>query len=170
MLKLILDAKDSPVDSVIDFSDIEDVDLSQIDGIYTGITELDNKLMKMFYGTVTILTGTNGSGKSSLLSQFICQSLDQQKSVWLYSKELPNSMMKNWIDFIFAGRHNIDQFHVFLHHTFCFGHMTRVPLKIHSLFLLPSVYHGQYLIPTFPMIFVLLIFPTLALLESSLLL
>lgn len=67
--------------------------------------------MKMFYGTVTILTGTNGSGKSSLLSQFICQSLDQQKSVWLYSKELPNSMMKNWIDFIFAGRHNIDQFH-----------------------------------------------------------
>ena len=110
VLKLILNAKDSPVDSVIDFSDIEDVDLSQIDGIYTGIEKLDNELMKMFYGTVTILTGTNGSGKSSFLSQLICQTLDQKKSAWLYSKELPNSMMKNWINYIFAGRQNIKEF------------------------------------------------------------
>ena len=110
VLKAILNAKDSPVDSVVDFSDVEDIDLSSIDGIYTGIEELDNELMKLFYGTVTILTGTNGSGKSSFLSQIICQSLDQQKPVWLYSKELPNSMMKNWINFVFAGRHNIDAF------------------------------------------------------------
>lgn len=109
-LKTLLDAKDSPVDSVIDFCDIEDIDLSTIDGIYTGIEALDSELMKLFYGTVTILTGTNGSGKSSLLSQFICQSLDQNKPVWLYSKELPNSMMKNWINFVLAGRRNISAF------------------------------------------------------------
>ena len=38
VLEIILNAKDSPVPGVIDFSDIQDVDLDQIDGITTGHT------------------------------------------------------------------------------------------------------------------------------------
>ena len=60
VLELILNAKDSPVPGVIDFSDIQDVDLDQIDGIKTGIKPLDRYLMKLFQGTLNIVTGING--------------------------------------------------------------------------------------------------------------
>lgn len=109
-LDIILNAKDTPVESVVDFSDIHEVDLHEIDGIYTGIKEFDEEMMRLFYGTFNIVSGTNGSGKSSFLSQLICESLDQDKDVWLYSKELPNYMSKNWINYIFAGGRNIDTF------------------------------------------------------------
>lgn len=110
VLKLITHAKDSPVESVIDFSDIQEVNLSEIDGIYTGIQEFDRELMRLFYGTFNILTGVNGSGKSSYLSQLICQCLDQERDAWLYSKELPNYMSKNWINYILSGPRNVKEY------------------------------------------------------------
>lgn len=110
VMDAIINAKDTPVDSLIDFSDIQEVDLSQIDGIYTGIEEFDREMMRLFYGTFNILTGINGSGKSSFLHQIIAQSLEQNKDVWLYSKELPNYMSKNWQDYIFAGVRNINEY------------------------------------------------------------
>ena len=60
VVDLILGAKDSPVPGVVDFSDIEDVDLDAMDGIPTGLPELDKLLMKLFYGTLNIVTGING--------------------------------------------------------------------------------------------------------------
>lgn len=110
VLDLILNAKDSPVDSVADFSDIHNVDLNDVDGIITGIRELDKHLMKLFYGTFNIITGINGSGKSSFLSQLICQCLQQDKNVWMYSGELPNFQAKNWINYILAGQRHLRQY------------------------------------------------------------
>lgn len=60
VLDIILNAKDSPVPGVIDFSDIQDIDIDQIDGIRTGIKTLDRYLMKIFLGTLNIITGING--------------------------------------------------------------------------------------------------------------
>ena len=57
---LIVNAKETPVEGVKDFSDIEDIDLDEIDGIQTGFKEVDKNLMKLFYGTFNILTGING--------------------------------------------------------------------------------------------------------------
>ena len=57
---LIVNARDCPVNGVIDFSDIQDIDLDQMDGIKTGFRQLDRYLMKLFYGTFNILTGVNG--------------------------------------------------------------------------------------------------------------
>ena len=108
-LHMILDAKDTPVDSVADFSDIKNVDLNDIDGIETGIDGLDRKLMKLFYGTLTILTGTAGSGKTSFLSQLVCQTIDSGKNVFFYSGELPNFQTKNWLNYILAGQRNLIQ-------------------------------------------------------------
>lgn len=110
VLALINNAKDSPVDSVADFSDIKDLDLDQIDGIKTGFLELDKKLIRLFYGTLTILTGVNGSGKSSWISQVICNALDEGKNAYLYSGELPNFQSKNWINYIFAGQRNVKEY------------------------------------------------------------
>lgn len=107
VMDLIVNASDTPVDSVADYSEIKSIDLDSIDGIYTGFKELDRKLMKLFYGSFNIVTGVNGSGKSSFLSQLVCQSLEQNKNVWLYSGELPNFQSKNWINYILAGQRNI---------------------------------------------------------------
>lgn len=110
VMNLILNAKDSPVDSVVDYSDINDIDLDEMDGIKIGIPELDRKLMKLFYGTFTICTGINGSGKSSFLSQLVCNSMDEGKNVFMYSGELPNFQTKSWINYIFAGQRNVKQY------------------------------------------------------------
>jgi len=107
VIELITNATDTPVDSVLDYSDIKNIDLDNIDGIYTGIKDLDRKLMKLFYGSFNIVTGVNGSGKSSFLSQLVCQSLEQGKNVWMYSGELPNFQSKNWINYILAGQRNV---------------------------------------------------------------
>lgn len=109
-LDVIVHAKDSPVESVVDFTDIKEVDLDEIDGIYTGIKQFDVEMLRLFYGTFNIVTGVNGSGKSSFLSQLVCQCLEQGRDAWLYSKELPNYMSKNWINYIFAGARNVDSF------------------------------------------------------------
>lgn len=107
VIELIVNAADTPVDSVFDYSDIKNIDLDNIDGINTGFKDLDKKLMKLFYGTFNIVTGINGSGKSSFLSQLVCQSLEQNKNVWMYSGELPNFQSKNWINYILAGQRNL---------------------------------------------------------------
>lgn len=108
-LHMILDAKDTPVDSVADFADIKNVDLNEIDGIETGIDSLDRKLMKLFYGSLTILTGSAGSGKTSFLSQVVCKTIDDGKNVFFYSGELPNFQTKNWLNYILAGQRNLMQ-------------------------------------------------------------
>ena len=110
VLELIHNAKDTPVDSVSDFSDITNIDLDQIDGIKTGIPDLDKRLMKLFYGTFTIVTGVNGSGKSAFLSQLICNAIDEEKNAFLYSGELPNFQSKNWINYILAGQRNVREY------------------------------------------------------------
>lgn len=109
VLELILDAKESPVPGVVDFSDIEDIDLDALDGIPTGLPNLDRYLMKLFYGTLNIVTGINGSGKSSFLNQVICQCLDRGENAYLFSGELPNFQAKNWLNFIFAGQRNVKE-------------------------------------------------------------
>lgn len=58
--ELLNNAKDSPVPGIVDFSDIEDIDLDALDGIPTGMPSLDRYLMKLFYGTFNIVTGING--------------------------------------------------------------------------------------------------------------
>jgi len=109
VMEIILDAKDSPVPGVVDFSDIEDIDLDALDGIPTGLPNLDRYLMKLFYGTLNIVTGINGSGKSSFLNQVICQCLDRGENAYLFSGELPNFQAKNWLNFIFAGQRNVKE-------------------------------------------------------------
>jgi twinkle protein len=94
ILDIIYNAKDTPVPSVDDLSDVDDIDLTEIDGVTTGINALDKELMKFFYGTLTIISGMPGSGKSSLLCQLTCNALDEGKNTWMFSGELPEFMVK----------------------------------------------------------------------------
>lgn len=107
VIKLISDAKDVPVKSVVDYSEIEELDISQMDGVTTGIKPLDNELLKIFFGTLTVLSGRPGSGKTSIIDQTIARTIDDNRSVFLFSKEMPERMSANWFNTIIAGRRNM---------------------------------------------------------------
>lgn len=104
---LINNAADPGVPSVVNVSDIQDVDLDEMDGINTGIRELDSEIMRLFYGTLTVVSGLPGAGKTSFLSQLVCQSLEQDKPAWMFSREMPGWMEKSWLNYIMAGAHHV---------------------------------------------------------------
>ena len=108
VLSMILGAKEVPVSSVVDFCDVDDLDISDMTGIRTGIKPLDKELIKLFDGTLTILSGRPGSGKTSLIDQTIAYAMDDGYSAFLFSKEMPERMTTNWFNFILAGRRNLE--------------------------------------------------------------
>lgn len=110
VVNLIANAKDTPVPSLIDFADVKEIDLSDIEGITVGINDIDKEIMRLFYSSLTVLSGTPGSGKTSFLCQLAAQSIDQDKPVWMFSREMPDWLTKNWIEYILAGNRHITQF------------------------------------------------------------
>ena len=80
-----------------------------MDGVKTGIKPLDNELLKIFYGTLTILSGRPGSGKTSIIDQTIAMTIDSGSPVFLFSKEMPERMSANWFNTIIAGRRNMEE-------------------------------------------------------------
>ncbi len=110
VVDLINNAEDPGVPSVFNISDVNDVDLDEMDGVYTGIQEIDSELMKLFYGTVTVVSGQPGAGKTSFLSQLTCQALEQDKNTLMFSREMPSWMQKSWLNYIMAGPRNINEY------------------------------------------------------------
>lgn len=106
--KLFDSACDPGVPSVKNVSEIRDMDLDEVDGITTGISDIDRELMRLFYGTLTVVSGRPGSGKTSFLSQVLCSAMDEGKPVWMFSREMPDWMQKNWFNYILAGGHHIE--------------------------------------------------------------
>ena len=104
---LINNAEDPGVPSIVNVSEIQDIDLDEMDGINTGIRELDAEIMRLFYGTLTVVSGLPGAGKTSFLSQLVCQSLEQDKPAWMFSREMPGWMEKSWLNYIMAGGHHV---------------------------------------------------------------
>ena len=67
--------------------------------------------MRLFYGTLTGVTGLPGSGKSSILSQLIANALEQDVNTWMFSGELSESMVKNWSVYVLAGPRNVNEYY-----------------------------------------------------------
>ena len=109
VMDVILNAKDTPIDSLEDLSDVADVNIDDLDGIYFGIEDLDRELFKLFYGTLTLVTGRPGSGKTSLLYQLVCNTLEQGRGAWIFSRELPDFMSKAWLNYLLAGPRNVEE-------------------------------------------------------------
>lgn len=110
VLDMIVNAKDTPVPSVEDFSNVKSLDFSEMEGIKTGIHVIDKELVKLPYGTLTIISGMPGSGKSSIISQIVCNTIDDDKNIWMFSGELSNPISKSWLSFVLGGRRNVEQF------------------------------------------------------------
>ena len=93
---------------ILKVADIQRVDMSKIGGIETGFVPIDQKLEKLYFGQLVLLTGERGHGKSTLAMQIVARAIDAGVSVMAYSGELMGWQFKEWIERQFAGRNNIN--------------------------------------------------------------
>lgn len=108
VLKAIDEARDIPIKDVIDMADVEDFDISMAEKIKSGINGLDYWIGGFVLGTVNIVTGINGSGKSTFINQTcILEPLEQGYKTFIYSGELTKRQLRNWIEYPMAGPENI---------------------------------------------------------------
>lgn len=77
---------------------VEIVDIHTMEKIPTGFKCIDDKLLGFVMGSLVIITGYNGNGKSTFLNQMcIAESLSWGYKVFAYSPELTNSNLKSWL-------------------------------------------------------------------------
>lgn len=77
-------------------------DISQV--IPSGIDILDKRIIGFNKRELTIWSGSNGSGKSSILSQLALESTNNNFNVALFSGELQPDRVMNWITLQGAGK------------------------------------------------------------------
>ena len=108
VLEYISEPLEVPVENVSDLAKAEDFDIEHTEGLYTGIKELDDKIYKITFGTLSIITGKSGEGKSVFVNQVaICQALQQGYDVFVFSGELPAPILRNWVEVNMIGREHI---------------------------------------------------------------
>jgi len=109
--KVINEATDVPIKNVRELSQVEDVDLSTLQGINCGIDGISVYIDKFFLGTLTVLTGRRSGGKSSIVNQMcVCEAVNQGYKTFIYSGELIDYQLKKWIEYPMAGRDYITKY------------------------------------------------------------
>ena len=85
-------------------SEIDAIDRNAIVSVPSKIKELDKKIIGFNLGEISIWSGNNASGKSTLLGQIALNSIEQGFPAVLYSGELTANRVKNWLHLQAAGR------------------------------------------------------------------
>lgn len=89
--------------------DIAKVNINELEGFKTGFTELDKSIRKLFFSSLTIVSGSNASGKSSWLNSLLLNAIQQSHKVALWSGELRPDVLKTWIQMVAAGKEHLRQ-------------------------------------------------------------
>lgn len=95
------------LENVKDLSTVQSVDLNSLQKIKTNIATIDKVIGGLVMGQLIVLTGKRGEGKSTFMSQLVCEALEQNESVFIYSGELADYHFKRWLDYQLAGPHNV---------------------------------------------------------------
>ena len=86
--------KETPVEGLINFADVQMTDILKIPRTLSGIKSLDKKVGGFLEGDLTVWTGKRGCGKSSVLNQIGLDAIDQGKNLCIYSGEIPADRLK----------------------------------------------------------------------------
>ena len=98
ILKQIEKATTPMLDGVATLDMIEDFDVHEAETLKTGIDYIDDKLIGMVFGSLNVLSGKNGSGKSTILNQiYIAEAINQGYKTFLFSGELVGGNVKYWL-------------------------------------------------------------------------
>ena len=74
------------------------VDVYTLEKIPTGFESIDERILGFAMGSLVIVTGYNGNGKSTLINEMcIAESMSRGYKVFAYSPELTNSNLKSWL-------------------------------------------------------------------------
>ena len=84
--------------------DIKRVDIENLLSIPTGYHELDKKIVGLFAGELTIISGLNASGKTSWLDCIALNVIQQGFKVGIWSGEMQDWRFQGWINQIAAGK------------------------------------------------------------------
>lgn len=88
----------------LQMSDIERVDIADLMSIPTGFHELDNKIVGLFAGDLTVLSGLSASGKTSWLDCLALNVVNQGYKVAIWSGEMQDWRFQGWVNQIAAGK------------------------------------------------------------------
>lgn len=105
--KAVAEAQDVPVAGIKRVADVSRKDLSQIPKVLSCIPEINHTLGGYRMGEMSIWSGINSAGKSTLLGQEIIEAIDQGFSVFAYSGELSDWLFKDWIHTQMCGKKHL---------------------------------------------------------------
>lgn len=91
------------LDRVTMLSEVESVDIYAKEHFFSGIYKLDEILNGFYVGSLIILSGKSGNGKSTVMSQLIVEALEQDVKTFIYTGELTDYHFRRWLDLQIAG-------------------------------------------------------------------
>ena len=88
----------------LSMEDIQYLDLKNLAAIPTGHEGFDRKALGFILGEISIVSGLNGSGKSSWLNCITLNAVQRGFKVAMFSGELMKEKVKTWLNQVAAGR------------------------------------------------------------------
>lgn len=92
-----------PDDFIKELKDITQNEADNEPVFQTGVKRLDTLTGGFFPGQLVILTGERGRGKSTFASQLVVNAARENVKSFIYSGEMPNASVKEWIERQIAG-------------------------------------------------------------------
>ena len=98
VLKQLEKASTPLIEGVKNTKQIATFNIYEAETVQLGIKKIDDRIIGMPLGSLNVITGRTGEGKSTILNQFfIGESLRQGYKVFLFSGELTESNAKGWL-------------------------------------------------------------------------
>lgn len=98
VLKILEEAIIPLIEGVTTLDLVEDFNVYEADKIKFGIEGFDKTVLGTLFGTLTVLTGVNGHGKSTIVNQlYVGEPLFQGYKTFMFSGELEASNIKEWL-------------------------------------------------------------------------
>ena len=91
----------------LQLSEIKYIDPSQLPFVPTGILRLDNRIMGLMMGDLSIISGLSASGKTVLLDNIILNVVQRGCKVAAWSGELQGFRFQSWLDQMAAGKNYV---------------------------------------------------------------
>ena len=103
LIEMVENAEDIKMKGLIDVGDIVPYDPTTIPRISSGIPTLDQCIGGFMEGSLVVVSGLSGGGKSTITGQFALSAIENGHKACIYSGELSKEKFLSWITFQCAG-------------------------------------------------------------------